>query len=133
MRTGSIRQNQLAAEAFAWLQAKYQAVDAMDADAYGRFLAEDCHMRFANNPVSNGRAQILSSIRAFWQNIAGLDHAFQHILGSNYHMAAEALIDYTLKDGRVVTIPCVTLIERNEAGLASSVKIFMDAAPLFNH
>lgn len=50
----------------------------------------------------------------------------------NYHLiAAEALIDYVRKDGKMVTVPCVTLIERNEDGLASSVRIFIDVAPVF--
>ncbi|NBP70154.1 MAG: hypothetical protein EBU52_15590 [Cytophagia bacterium] len=57
--------------------------------------------------------------------------SFLTILGSDHYMAAEALIDYKRKDGKVVALPCVTMIERNAAGEATSVRIFIDTAPIF--
>lgn len=131
MRIDQLKKNEITPAAFEWLQAKYRAVDAMNAEAYGAFLAEDCQLMFANNPTASGRVAILEGVQQFWNAIAGLNHSFQTILGSDQLMAAEALIDYTRKDGHVVTLPCVTLIERHPSGKATSVKIFIDTAPIF--
>lgn len=133
MRIQHIRTNELSPDAFLWLQAKYSAVDAMDALQYGSFLAEDATLQFANTPAVQGRSIILAGLQRFWSGIRGLDHDFINILGTDASLAAEALIDYTRKDGRVVSLPCVTVIERNDDGLATSVRIFIDTAPIFEH
>ena len=131
MRTHQIKTNQVSAETFEWLKAKYTAVDSMNADAYRNFLAEDCQLMFGNNPVVKCNNEIIGGIKHFWEAINGLDHSFLNVLGSDNHLAAEALIDYTRKDNQMVQIPCVTVIERNESGLASFVKIFIDTTPIF--
>lgn len=131
MRTHQLQNVQLSAEALSWLQAKYTAVDSMDAEAYRSFLAEDCQLQFGNNPIVQCNNEIIGGIKHFWEAIGGLDHSFVHVLGNDQHFAAEALIDYTRKDGRVLCVPCVTTIERNAAGLASFIKIFIDTTPIF--
>lgn len=132
MRTHLINQVQISETAFQWLQNKYSAVDAMNAADYQTFLADDCTLQFGNNPIAHGNRDIIEGIQHFWDAIGGLDHAFVNVLGFDHHFSAEALIDYTRKDGSVVPIPCVTVIERNEAGLAKSLKIFIDTTPIFN-
>jgi len=132
MRTNQLKKIQISDSAFQWLKAKYQAVDAMDAEAYRTFLAEDCVLQFGNNPLVQCNNEIIGGLKHFWEAINGLDHSFINILGQDHHIAAEALIDYTRKDKQVVQLPCVTLIERNQAGLASSVKIFIDTMPIFS-
>lgn len=131
MRTHQIKTSQVSAETFEWLKAKYTAVDNMNADAYRNFLAEDCQLMFGNNPVVKCNNEIIGGIKHFWEAINGLDHSFLNVIGSDNHFAAEALIDYTRKDNKVVQVPCVTIIERNEKGLASFVKIFIDTSPIF--
>ena len=132
MRTNKIRINQVSGETFEWLKAKYIAVDNMDADAYRSFLAEDCQLMFGNNPVVRCNNEIIGGIKHFWESISGLDHSFLNIIGKDNFLAAEALIDYTRKDNQIIQIPCVTIIERNEEGLASFVKIFIDTTPIFS-
>ncbi|NBW36773.1 MAG: hypothetical protein EBR30_17465 [Cytophagia bacterium] len=131
MQIHQLKKNEITPAAFEWLQEKYKAVDAMNAEAYGKFLADDCQLMFANHQISKGRIPILEGIQQFWNAIAGLNHSFLTILGSDHYMAAEALIDYKRKDGKVVALPCVTMIERNAAGEATSVRIFIDTAPIF--
>lgn len=131
MKTDNIKTIEISQNAFEWLKAKYRAVDATDAEAYRTFLAEDCTLMFGNNPVVKGVDEIIRGIQHFWDAISGLDHSFLTILGTDYHFCAESLIDYTRKDGKIVPLPCVTVIERNTEGLASSLKIFIDTSPLF--
>jgi hypothetical protein len=131
MRTIKLNQVQISETALDWLKSKYTAVDSMNAELYRTFLADDCQLQFGNNPIVKCNNEIIGGIKHFWEAIAGLDHSFLSILGSDHHFAAEARIDYTRKDGKVVIIPCVTIIERNDDGLASFVKIFIDTNPIF--
>lgn len=131
MRTHQLKTIQISDEALSWLKSKYEAVDSMNAEAYRTFLSEDCELQFGNNPVVKCNNEIIGGLKHFWDSIHGLDHTFLNILGNDHLIAAEALIDYVRKDGKVVTVPCVTLIERNQEGLASSVRIFIDVAPVF--
>lgn len=131
MRTHQLATCHLTESALEWLRAKYSAVDNMDANAYRTFLSEDCRLMFGNNPIVACNNDIIGGIQHFWDAINGLDHSFIHILGNDHHFAAEALIDYTRKDNKVVTIPCVTIIQRNSEGLAHFIKIFIDTSPIF--
>jgi hypothetical protein len=131
MRTHQLQFSQVSAAALQWLQDKYTAVDQMDGERYRSFLAEDCQLQFGNNPIVQCNNEIIGGIQHFWDRIQGLDHSFLNVLGTDDHLSAEALIDYTRKDGRMVQIPCVTVIKRNAEGQASMVKIFIDTAPVF--
>ncbi|MCH8569657.1 MAG: nuclear transport factor 2 family protein [Balneolales bacterium] len=131
MRTHQLKTTQISEEALTWLKSKYEAVDAMDAGAYRTFLSEDCELQFGNNPVVKCNNEIIGGLQHFWDAINGLDHSFINLLGTDNQIAAEALIDYTRKDSKVVTVPCVSIIERNRDGLASSVRIFIDVEPVF--
>jgi hypothetical protein len=128
-----MKSNQISETAFEWLKEKYTAVDAMDAEAYRLFLADDCKLMFGNNPIVQCNNEIIGGIKHFWDAIGGLDHSFISVLGYDHHFSVEAIIDYTRKDGKVVAIPCVTIIERNAEGLATFVKIFIDTTPIFQN
>lgn len=131
MRTSKIKNVQISDNALTWLKEKYLAVDSMNAEKYRAFLAPDCQLQFGNNPVVQCNNEIIGGIKHFWETIHGLDHSFLNILGTDRHFAAEAIIDYTRKDSQVVQIPCVTIIQRNDQGLASSIQIFIDTTPIY--
>lgn len=132
MNLSHLQDVQISDQAFSWLQEKYRAVDAMDTGQYRRFLSEDCKLQFGNNPIVLCNNEIIGGLQHFWDSIEGLNHHFLNVLGNDSHFAAEALIDYTRKDQRVVQIPCTTVIRRNAEGLAGSIKIFIDTTPIFS-
>ena len=131
MKTDHLKTQMLYSEAFQWLQNKYLAVDGRNHAAYANYLADDCVLQFGNNPLATGEDAVLQGIDNFWASIHGLNHNFLNVLGTDHQLVLEALIDYTRADDRVVQIPCVTLIDRNEAGLATSIRIFIDVAPVY--
>jgi hypothetical protein len=131
MRTHQLQTVQISQQALQWLQEKYKAVDSMNAEAYRSFLAPDCVLQFGNNPIVACNNEIIGGIMHFWETIRGLDHSFLNVLGTDDYFAAEALIDYTRKDNQVVAIPCVTVIRRNNEGMASSIQIFIDTTPIY--
>ena len=121
----------ISAEAFQWLQQKYLAVDSRNHTAYATFLSDDCELQFGNNPLAIGEDAVLSGIDNFWHSIHGLNHNFINVLGTDDYIVLEANIDYTRTDDKVVQTPCVTLIERNTDGLATSIRIFIDTTPVY--
>lgn len=131
MRLDQLVTTQVSAETLGWLKEKYSVVDRMDGPEYRKFLAPDCQLMFGNNPIVQCNNEIIGGIQHFWDAIGGMDHSFLHVLGTDHHLSAEARIDYTRKDGRVVTLPCVTVIQRNDIGQAVFIRIFIDTAPVF--
>jgi ketosteroid isomerase-like protein len=114
----------------AWLVAHYADVDNMRMDAYLAALADDVKVTFGNHPPAVGKAQVRDAIGGFWASIKGLKHNFVNVLQDGALTALEARIDYTRKDGRVVTVPCTTIIERRDEKVAAA-RIYIDLAPVF--
>ena len=133
MTTKQLENQMLTPEAFTWLQNKYLAIDSTNKEAFASFLAKDCTLQFGNNPLVVGRIDLVEGIEHFWKTIKGLNHNFINVLGNDNHISLEANIDYTRLDGKIVVTPCVTNIKRNSEGLATSIKIFLDVAPVFQN
>jgi hypothetical protein len=55
----------------------------------------------------------------------------QNILGTDKCFALEALNIYKRKDGKKVACPAVAITERNEQGLVTSFRVFIDITPLY--
>jgi ketosteroid isomerase-like protein len=123
--------NQISNESFEWYQVYLKAVDSTDAQKYGEFLAEDCEFQFGNQPKIRGKKAILEGLKKFWETYDGEEHILQNILGNDKCFALEALNIYNRKDGTKVTCPAVAITERNDEGLVTSIRVFIDIAPLY--
>ena len=132
MKTHRLKQQMISADAFQWLQNKYLAVDSRNHNEYAKYLSDDCALQFGNNPLAVGENALLQGIDNFWDSIHGLNHNFINVLGTDNCLVLEAVIDYTRVDNKVVQTPCVTIIERNDEGLAKSIRIFIDTTPVYN-
>ena len=53
-----------------------------------------------------------------------------NVVESNGLTFLEAKVDYLRKDGKTVTIPVVTVLERN-GDLVKSLRIYFDVAPVY--
>ena len=129
--TEQLKINQLSAEAFAWYQEYLEAVDSVDIKRYGEFLADDCEFQFGNNPVVKGKSNILEGLAQFWQSYDGEEHVYHNIFGTDDCFALEATNVFKRHDGTTVSVPAVAVTERNEEGLAKSIRVFIDIAPLY--
>jgi ketosteroid isomerase-like protein len=123
--------NQLSSAAFAWYQEYLNAVDSVDTERYGQFLADDCEFQFGNNPIVKGKQAILEGLKKFWATYDSEEHILHGITGQDNYFALEATNVYQRKDGKKVSIPAVAITERNDQGLAKSIRVFIDIAPLY--
>jgi ketosteroid isomerase-like protein len=113
-----------------WLRDYYDDVDNMRLEPYLAHHTDDVKVTFGNNPTAVGKEQVGEAIGGFWQAIGGLRHTFRHVYEDNGTTIVEASIDYTRRDGNVVTVPATSVLER-EGDLVSDLRIYIDLAPVF--
>lgn len=113
-----------------WLTDYYHDVDTMNMEGFINRHADDVEVHFANNPPARGKAEVSQAIGHFWEMIDGLKHNFVNVYKDGDTTILEAAIDYKRKDGGEVTLPCTTILHRDD-GLVDSVRIFIDLAPVF--
>ena len=113
-----------------WYQQFYDDIDNLRMEEYLAAQTEDATVVVGNGPKVMGRQQIRAGIGGFWGKIGGLRHRFFNVIESGDFTVLEAHIDYTRKDGRVVTVPCTTVLKRRDS-LISETRIYIDLAPVF--
>ena len=111
-----------------WYSDMYANVDAMRLDEFVAGLTPDVEV--GNNPAMKGRQIVKEGIGHFFSTIAGLKHHFVNVVEGQGLTFLEAKVDYRRKDGRQVTVPVVTVLER-KGELVSSLRIYFDVAPVY--
>lgn len=113
-----------------WFSDMYDSIDAMRLDEFAARLAPDVTLVVGNNPAMNGREAAKQGIGHFWSTIAGLKHHMVNVAETGGLTFLEANVEYLRKDGRSVTVPAVTVLERN-GDLVKSLRIYIDVAPVY--
>ena len=113
-----------------WFSDLYADIDAMRLDAFAASLAPDVRVVVGNNPVMEGRQAAKEGIGYFFSTIKGLKHHLVNVVESNGLTFLEANVEYLRKDGKTVTIPVVTVLERS-GELVNSLRIYFDVAPVY--
>ncbi len=101
-----------------WVKHYYAVVDSMDVEKFAPLHTEDVRLRFGNAETVVGRDAVVRGIADFWGSIKGLRHNFVQTWDEGDVEIVEALIDYTRHDGKVVTLPCTSIL-RKRGDLAS--------------
>jgi limonene-1,2-epoxide hydrolase len=113
-----------------WYSDMYANVDAMRLDEFVAGLAPDVEVTVGNNPTMKGRQAVKEGIGHFFSTINGLEHHFVNVVEGQGLTFLEAKVDYRRKDDRQVTVPVVTVLERN-GELVKSLRIYFDVAPVY--
>ncbi|MCK9915615.1 DUF1857 family protein [Microbacteriaceae bacterium K1510] len=108
----------------------FDAVDSMDIESVKAMHSENARVVFANAPVLQGPEQIAGAIGQFWSTVSGLKHNFVNRWDNPQESILEAAVDYRRKDGRSVTLPCVSIL-RPEGDKVGELRVFIDIAPLY--
>jgi ketosteroid isomerase-like protein len=116
-----------------WIDDYYADVDAMRLEPYVEHHSDDAVVVFANNPPAVGKDAIRQAIGGFWSMIGGLRHERRNLWLVNEGNTAvlEVVTHYTTKGGAAVSVPCVSLLDRDDDGKVSSLRVHIDLAPLF--
>ena len=119
-----------------WTKRYFEGADSGELAFFDTFIDPEVRLQVANTEATIGR----ESLQAAFQAVSGLLTAIRHnvldVVVSDAdpvadHIAAvELSIDYTLKNGAELTLPCASFLKIKD-GKAIEQKVFMDAAPLF--
>jgi ketosteroid isomerase-like protein len=113
-----------------WFSDLYANVDAMRLEEFAAGLAPDVEVVVGNNPPMKGRQAAKEGIGHFFSTIQGLKHNVVNVVEGNGLTFLEAKVDYLRKDGREITVPVVTVLER-KGDLVKSLRIYFDVAPVY--
>jgi SnoaL-like domain len=113
-----------------WFADLYASIDAMRLEEFAAGLALDVTVVVGNNPAMNGRQAAKEGIGHFWSTIGGLKHHVLNVVEGNGLTVLEANVEYLRKDGKSVTVPAVTVLERS-GDLVKSLRIYLDVAPVY--
>ena len=108
----------------------YSVVDSMNVEEFTALHTEDVRLRFGNAQTIVGRDAVVHGISDFWGAIKGLRHNFVQTWDEGDVEIVEVLVDYTRHDGKVVTVPCTSIL-RKRGDLVQDLRIYMDVAPVF--
>lgn len=114
-----------------WVRDYYDNVDSMRLDDFVDSHTDDVVVQFADNPPAHGKEQVREAIGQFWALIDGLEHHFRRVHESGATTVLEGDIDYTRKDGQVVTVSCASILDRTPDGKVSRLRVYIDLAPVF--
>jgi ketosteroid isomerase-like protein len=113
-----------------WFSDWYAAIDAMSLDGFAAGLTPDAEVVVGNYPAMKGRRAAKEGIGYFFSTIQGLKHHFVNVVESGGLTVLEAQVEYLRKDGRQVTIPVATVLERS-GDLVKSLRIYFDVGPVY--
>ncbi len=112
------------------LDGLFQSIDAMDAERFAAYLAEDGEFRFGSAPAVKGREAIGEAVQAFFDTISGLSHSVRRVWREDNSLAFEGEVCYRRVDGTEVVIPFVDVFEL-QGELIASYRIYIDITPLY--
>ncbi len=113
-----------------WFSDMFADVDAMRLDAFVACLTPDVELQVGNNPLMKGREAAKGGIGYLFSTINGIKHHFVNVVEAKGMTCLESKVEYLRKDGKQVTIPVVTMLER-QGDLVSSLRIYFDIAPVY--
>jgi SnoaL-like domain len=107
-----------------WLRRHYDAVDAARLDDYLDDFSDAAEIRFGSGPSVRGKADVRAALAAGHARHE-MQHEFLHVWESGSTTIAEFAVTYRYADGRVETVPALTVLERPD-GLVTSMRVYID-------
>ena len=108
----------------------FAAIDRMDVEGLLGYMAEDAWQRFGNADSLHGHQQIRRANEEFLGSLASIHHEIIGIWESAAGVVCRLRVTYGRKDGKVVTIPGVTIFEEHD-GQISGYQVYFDVEPVF--
>jgi ketosteroid isomerase-like protein len=118
-----------AVEAPTWLTAFYAEVDALDTEAVLAGFAPTATMRYGSGDPLPGHDAIRAGLTWLFTHYRRIEHEFRNVWACGPTVLLEAAVTYEVPDGRVVTVPALTIIEHRD-GRIDDMRIFIDPTPV---
>ena len=114
-----------------WVKDYYATVDSMNMEKYLAYHTDNVKLRFGSTPTTEGKAAVEEGLNHLWDALDSMKHTMTGVWQEGNVTIVEANILYTRKDGKAVSLPCVTVLRTEADNLVNDVRINMDISPLF--
>lgn len=104
----------------------------MDAPAFAGLLTTDAKFKFSNGDLTTGREAVVVNLNYLFSKIAGLRHEVTGIYVRRDAFAVETTVNYTMKDGKVIPLPAVSVM-KFRGDLIEDYRIYMDISPVMTY
>jgi ketosteroid isomerase-like protein len=109
-----------------------KVADQMNAVAFSELLTTDVKFRFANNDLWTGRDAVVSGLDYLFSKITALKHDLKGIYVKGRGYAVEAIANYKMKDGKLISLPVVSVM-KYRGNLIEDYRIYMDISPVMTY
>ena len=109
----------------------FETIDSQDATGFADHFTAEGVFRFGNAPAVVGRGAIKDAVGQFFDELKTLHHDILEVWDNERDAISEVEVTYTRKDGKVISLPAAVIARRNDGGLFSDYRIYMDVNPLF--
>ncbi|ADI04643.1 hypothetical protein SBI_01522 [Streptomyces bingchenggensis BCW-1] len=113
-----------------WVTELYTCFDAMDVDAAVARFSADARVRFGSGKETIGHAEYRAAAAPFLEMISRVSHRFRQVWECGDSAVLVADVDYTLRDGRTMCLPAVTLLRRRADGIIKDMQVYLDIMPM---
>lgn len=125
----NLRINQLSPAGTAWFAELLRVIETLDAGAVIEMMSKDITASHDSGvSLEQGRDQIRSTLEAGWAQTTSLLHDELNLYGTDDHFVHEARTTVGFSDGRMLVIPALVAIDRDEDGLLASWRVYKDSA-----
>jgi ketosteroid isomerase-like protein len=109
----------------------FDSLEKGDVDTYIGAHAENCYGAVGNAEPVHSREDIRGALEQMYTVVSKITHHVVNEWVSGHDTVVEAKAEYERRDGKTVTLPSVTIYTLGEGNLITSVRIYVDYAPLF--
>ena len=114
-----------------WVSDFFRDADKLDLPLLMSWFGDSIELRIANMPAVVGRAEVEKTFREFWSNLSGMSHSCEELMLNGDNAAQMAVVTYTRKDGKKVSMPVASYIRKQPDGKFDRLWIYIDINPLF--
>lgn len=108
----------------------FKSIDSKNMEGFLSFLDEGVFFRFGNMPGIQGRDNVETAIRGFYDSIAGLSHELDEIFGEESILACNGTVTYTRLDTSKLSVPFATVFKLNGDRI-KEYNIYVDISELY--
>ncbi len=110
----------------------FKIADQMNAVAFSELLSTDAKFKFSNGDLTTGREPVVTNLNYLFSKIDGLKHDIKGIYTRDEEYAVEAIANYTMKDGKIISLPAVSVL-KYRGNMIEDHRIYMDISPVMTY
>lgn len=131
MDSQKLANEQLGSGSRAWHARFNDALAARDLDLYLGFLDETCSLQINNAMPIYSKLAIRAAYALYLTSFVTLKFEIMNVLGDERQSVCEVLYTYGCNDGSTEVVQTLYIADFDEAGMATSIRVYGNGARVF--